>query len=223
MVTSVLACLLGLTPTWDDVERYKYEEYRKLTGFRETLKLGDATIEKKISKQRLWMRLSNKGVPGWELGNDGKTAFVIMYSNKEYTQFPGDDDPAKYKEPFVPQKEDGEPGDFKVNFEGYGLQISCFPKPTVKSVELLKENGKELRYVRANVVSPKSGNSLIIEQAFLPDKWILTKLIIRSIESGKESEFMRFEAVSQKFDCKFTDKDFQLDQTKVKGFTRTGG
>jgi hypothetical protein len=229
----ILTLALGQTPaapkSFEEIERLKHQEYRRLTDFKArttiTVRSGKEQpqtmiYDQKIARGRQHLAFSVGGRVVMESGHDGAQQWVISHPEKQYLVHKGANsgftrayEPINAKE--APQ------GFFNFSFsDGYNLRFDCNPAFKLQRVDTAQLGGRQVRRVTARASFQGDKRYVQLTQFFDPSRWILLKFEVDTL--SKEGERGRIEGTvsGMSFTAGLKNTDFTLSQASIKGYKR---
>jgi|GEM_PF-4462784 len=144
-------------------------------------------------------------------GSDGKTDYNVMVPMKMYSQGPhraGEETPS----PKV------DPGSCSFTIDASGYSFASDPPIPILSVVTGEFKGRQVRHALGRVAN--SGGTAQVDLLFWPNAWILCDATITTTLTKGEKSVLHWVAKSIETNVKFGPKDFALDPSLIKGFTR---
>jgi hypothetical protein len=211
-------------PTMAEIRKNLHLEIRKSSGYSDEWELksgSDETLKYKRSldgnRFKFEMQIPDKF--SMAEGFDGKNHWMVSFLTKQYSEATEGnraiDDESDLKPPA-----DMEEHTFKFFMNGpYDVQLFASPDLTVKSLDVDKLDGKDVRKITCAAQGEKG--ELKVQLWLEKERWRLLKLAVSGAEHP--DDVMTFTMISSSSNLKFDDAFFRLDESKIVGFEKMSG
>jgi hypothetical protein len=209
--------------TFEELEIAKLSAYHDVKAFQSVMDLSVTTagnvatmhVRAMRDGERSYQVVTRSDGAPLESGSDGKNVWGIYPDQKVYTEHPADSFAA-----FDPKASllAATSNNFKFNFgSDTQMQFASDPAFFLQSIEPVAVDGVKLRKAVASIVN-KDGNTIVLTQWFLADKWLLKRFIVTGYSDNGAFAMKGDLTLNQS--ATIDDKLFTLDPSKVQGYEK---
>ena len=229
MLTPVILLASQTLPTFEDVEKNKYQAFAALATFKGTFVVVSVPQEGLAVRQEVELslgqtgrriKISVNGVPGFESGWTQDQKWIVSHAAKSYVS-KQEAKAFKVTAPYHPLSV--EKGAFNFTVDEYGPRFATDPRASVVSKDKVTFEGAQLTRIVAQAVNPSSNGEVSVTQWFLPDTWYLKRFEV--VLTSKGTQLLKLVGFLQdgNFKASLPESTFQLPAEVSRNYKRVEG